>query len=481
MQVRVLIAIRDSVTRRMIEKKLKDKDVFIQTLKQSDLKWARIVQTTCDIIIASRSLIPRLIRDDTEDIPNLPQNPAFIIISERDDVRTFAEFRAAGALAVFHAHLPSEILEESLISVIEQRREYLAKLIQARRISSVPSLDDFISASTAMSTFMDTVFKITKYETTILILGETGVGKERLARAIHADGPRAGKPFISVNCAALPENLIESELFGHEVGAFTGATRARRGAFEIAHRGTIFLDEIGEMPLNMQAKLLHVLQDYQIRPVGGEHQIPVDVRIMAATNRDLQRDVEEKRFRQDLFYRLNVLSLVIPPLRERKEDIPLLAQSYVAEISSKIGKNIETIHRDALDALIRYPWPVNVRELINIIERAILLSDGKIITISDLPIDTFGNDVKARADLLRTNSSLHDMPVVDEWLSKSLKEFRTTYMAQLEKAYLTGLLEKTQGRIGETARRAEIEPRSLHGKMKKYGLRKEDFKENQLK
>lgn len=481
MQVRVLIAIRDSVTRRMIEKKLKDKDVFIQTLKQSDLKWARIVQTTCDIIIASRSLIPRLIRDDTEDIPNLPQNPAFIIISERDDVRTFAEFRAAGALAVFHAHLPSEILEESLISVIEQRREYLAKLIQARRISSVPSLDDFISASTAMSTFMDTVFKITKYETTILILGETGVGKERLARAIHADGPRAGKPFISVNCAALPENLIESELFGHEVGAFTGATRARRGAFEIAHRGTIFLDEIGEMPLNMQAKLLHVLQDYQIRPVGGEHQIPVDVRIMAATNRDLQRDVEEKRFRQDLFYRLNVLSLVIPPLRERKEDIPLLAQSYVAEISSKIGKNIETIHRDALDALIRYPWPGNVRELINIIERAILLSDGKIITISDLPIDTFGNDVKARADLLRTNSSLHDMPVVDEWLSKSLKEFRTTYMAQLEKAYLTGLLEKTQGRIGETARRAEIEPRSLHGKMKKYGLRKEDFKENQLK
>jgi len=480
-QVRVLIAIRDSVTRRMIEKKLKDKDVFIQTLKQSDLKWARIVQTTCDIIIASRSLIPRLIRDDTEDIPNLPQNPAFIIISERDDVRTFAEFRAAGALAVFHAHLPSEILEESLISVIEQRREYLAKLIQARRISSVPSLDDFISASTAMSTFMDTVFKITKYETTILILGETGVGKERLARAIHADGPRAGKPFISVNCAALPENLIESELFGHEVGAFTGATRARRGAFEIAHRGTIFLDEIGEMPLNMQAKLLHVLQDYQIRPVGGEHQIPVDVRIMAATNRDLQRDVEEKRFRQDLFYRLNVLSLVIPPLRERKEDIPLLAQSYVAEISSKIGKNIETIHRDALDALIRYPWPGNVRELINIIERAILLSDGKIITISDLPIDTFGNDVKARADLLRTNSSLHDMPVVDEWLSKSLKEFRTTYMAQLEKAYLTGLLEKTQGRIGETARRAEIEPRSLHGKMKKYGLRKEDFKENQLK
>ena len=481
MQVRILIAIHDPTTRRIIERILRDQDVVQQSLKQSDLKWSRILQITCDIIIASQSLIPRLLGDNTEDIPDLPHNPVMIIISDRDDVKMFAKLRAAGALAVFHAHLPPEILEESLGTVIEQRREYLSRLIQARRISSAPSLDNFVSSSSAMSNFMKTVLKVTTTDTTLLILGETGVGKERLARAIHAAGKRAGKPFISVNCAALPETLIESELFGHEIGAFTGATRARRGAFEIAHRGTIFLDEIGEMPLNLQAKLLHVLQDFQIKPVGGEHQIPIDVRVMAATNRDLRIEVEEKRFRQDLFYRLNILTLTIPPLRERKEDIPLLAQSYVTEISTKIGKNIRLISQDALDALIRYQWPGNVRELINVMERSVLLCDGKTIMIHDLPVELSSQRIKDRGTQEPITASLHTMPLDTEWLSKSLKEFRTVNLARLEREYLAALLEQTRGRIDETARRAGIEPRSLHGKMKKYGLRKENFKRSREK
>jgi two-component system response regulator AtoC len=352
----------------------------------------------------------------------------------------------------------------------------LTRIIQARRTTTTPALEDFVSSSPAMAAFMRTVLKVVATDTTLLILGETGVGKERLARAIHSAGSRGGGPFISVNCAALPESLVESELFGHEEGAFTGATRSRRGAFELAHRGTIFLDEIGEMPQQLQVKLLHVLEDYEVRPVGGEHTIPVDVRIMAATNRHLNKDVEEKRFREDLFYRLNVMTLEIPPLRARSEDIPVLARSYVGEISTRIGKDVSTLSEGAVTALVQYSWPGNVRELINIIERAVLLCDGTVITEGDLPLEVSGMGIKHPARSPMFPGTLAAPQLHEDWLAKPLREFRAMMVDEAEKAYLAGLLRQTHGRIGETAERAGIEPRSLHGKMKKYGLRKEDFK-----
>ena len=270
--------------------------------------------------------------------------------------------------------------------------------------------------------------------------------------------------------------MIESELFGHEEGAFTGATRSRRGCFEMAHRGTLFLDEIAEMPLNLQVKLLHVLQDLEIRPVGSEHTIQVDVRVMAATNRDILAEVTEKRFRRDLYYRVSVVKLELPPLRERVDDIPALVESFTDDLSKRLGQKIRNVSRKAMKALCAYSWPGNVRELINVIERAILLCEGHEITLKDLPEEISGTPVGQLPAAVRIGKT-DDQAALEEWLSKPLKEVREWAIEQSERAYLAGLLMQTGGRIAETARRAGIEPRSLYDKMKRYDLRKEEFKE----
>jgi transcriptional regulator with PAS, ATPase and Fis domain len=211
------------------------------------------------------------------------------------------------------------------------------------------------------------------------------VGKERLARAIHAESRRSKGPFVAVNCAALSESLLESEPFGHEEGAFTGATRSHRGCFEIAHKGVIFLDEIGELPNHLQVKLLRALQDREITRVGSEQSFQVDVRMMAATNRDPREEVKTKRLREDLYYRLNVVTLTIPPLRQRSEDIPDIVASYLPWLRPRVGRDVTSIAPEALEALAHYSWPGNVRELINVIERAMLLCEGEQIRLADLP------------------------------------------------------------------------------------------------
>ena len=237
-----------------------------------------------------------------------------------------------------------------------------------------------------MKDFVDLVKRVAESDTSLLICGETGVGKERLARAIHNQTERREGPFVSVNCGALPENLLESELFGHEAGAFTGATKQRKGRFEQASGGTILLDEIGEMPAHLQVNLLTVLQRREVTRLGGKTPISVDVRIIAATNRDLREDVKAGRFREDLFYRLNVVYLEIPPLRERPEDLPDLIGRFMRHFRRSLGrKNLMEITEEAMQVLLHHSWPGNVRELINVLERATLLARGDKITTQDLP------------------------------------------------------------------------------------------------
>jgi DNA-binding NtrC family response regulator len=301
------------------------------------------------------------------------------------------------------------------------------------------------------------------------------VGKERLARAVHAASRRADGPFISVNCGAIPENLLESHLFGHEKGSFTGAARAQRGCFELAHGGTLFLDEICEMPFHLQVKLLHVLQDFEVRPIGSEKAIAVNVRVVAATNRDIEKEVEEQRFRRDLYYRLSVVSVTVPPLRERREDIPTLAESFVEDLSARVGRKVRRISEQAMRSLCDYAWPGNVRELVNVLERAVLLCDGNEIAPRDLPEDVRAGGATRPAGEDAAREPLAAM--ADAWLDKPLRDGREAAAGEFEKAYLARLLSRTQGRIAETAQRAGIEPRSLFTKMKRHGLRKEDFKE----
>jgi transcriptional regulator with PAS, ATPase and Fis domain len=326
-----------------------------------------------------------------------------------------------------------------------------------------------------MQAFMSVVQRVAKSNTSLLILGETGVGKERLARAIHAESLRSEGPFTAVNCGALPDSLLESELFGHEEGAFTGAVRSRRGWFELSHGGTVFLDEIGEMPLHLQVKLLRVLQEKEIQRIGSEKTVPIDVRIMAATNRNLEEEVGKKRFRRDLYYRLGVVTLTLPPLRERKEDITSLVEGFIDYFSSTIGRDLDGIEEDALGALHKYPWPGNVRELANVIERAVLLSNDLRISLRDFPATISGAAPHFSGESPRgkgedSNAERKAM------LKKPLKEYREEILEKYETAYLKAMLESTKGRIGRAAKLAGITPRSLFDKMKKYGLKKENFK-----
>jgi len=236
--------------------------------------------------------------------------------------------------------------------------------------------DGIVGSSAALCAVLDQVRMVAPTDATVLIGGETGTGKELIAQAIHLHSGRRNRPFVKVNCAAIPTELLESELFGHERGAFTGALAQRIGRFEAAHGGTLFLDEIGEIPLHLQAKLLRAVQDQEFDRVGGTRTIRVDVRIVAATNRDLKSMVEENRFRADLYYRLAVFPLTVPPLRERREDIPLLARYFVQKHGTRMGRNIERISQYSLEALTNYDWPGNIRELQNLIERSVVLSNG---------------------------------------------------------------------------------------------------------
>jgi two-component system response regulator AtoC len=308
-----------------------------------------------------------------------------------------------------------------------------------------------IAASKPMIELLELLERTAAYKTTALLTGESGTGKEVLARAIHAQSPRRAEAFVAVNCGAIPDNLLESELFGHAKGAFTGAGRARRGLFVEASGGSIFLDEIGELPLPLQVKLLRVLQEEEVRPVGQSKPQQVDVRVIAATSRDLERDIGEGRFREDLYYRLNVMHMQVPALRERREDIPLLTDHFLEHFRRSLGKPVRTISDDALERLTSYAWPGNVRELENVIERAVILADTDRITAQELP-DSIVSAVSADGG---------------SKASFSLKRAKRTVEADT----IRRALNATNGNRTHAAKLLEISHRALLYKIKEFGLR----------
>jgi len=310
-----------------------------------------------------------------------------------------------------------------------------------------------IARSASMQEIFKRIRKIADYKTTVLIQGESGTGKELVARALHDCSTRANKPFVAVNCGAIPENLLESELFGHVKGAFTDASRDKKGLFAEADGGTLFLDEIGELPLNLQVKLLRALQEEEIRRVGDTHSIRVDVRVVAATVRDLAADAKESRFREDLFYRLNVLPIVVPPLRERSEDVPPLVEHFLARNNARLGLRIEGIAPEAMKLLLDYPWPGNVRELENTIEHAMVLAEGQLIEMDSLP-------AKIRESKDRIRLTL---------LSGELSIKKTTRI--IEEELIRRALKHTGGNRTNAAKILEISHRALLYKIKEYGVR----------
>jgi DNA-binding NtrC family response regulator len=310
--------------------------------------------------------------------------------------------------------------------------------------------------------------RVANTPTTVLITGESGTGKELVARALHENSERSERPFIKVNCAAIPRDLMESELFGYERGAFTGAVSSKPGRFELASGGTLFLDEIGSIPVEMQVKLLRALQESEFERVGGIKTIRVDVRLVAATNSDLKREIAAGAFREDLYYRLNVVPIRLPPLRERAEDIPLLVRHFIAKFNARLKKQIGGIEADAAAFLSSYPWPGNIRELENVVERAVLFCDAAKLRVMDLPPDVREGTVTA--------PSTGSLPPAagEAATADGLKEQVKAAMSRLERELIVKALHQTNGNVTHAARLLKISRKGLQLKMKELGLRERD-------
>jgi DNA-binding NtrC family response regulator len=315
------------------------------------------------------------------------------------------------------------------------------------------TLRNVLARSAAMREVFDILRSVADLETTLLIHGETGVGKELLARSVHYSGARREKPFVAVNCAAIPAELFESELFGFRKGAFTGAAETRRGLLASASGGTVLLDEIGEMPLALQTKLLRVLEDKRVIAVGSDRAVEIDVRFIATTNKDLRAEAERGAFRPDLFYRLSVMPIRVPPLREREGDVPLLARHFLETSAARTKKPVRDIAPDAMQALCRYRWPGNIRELENVIERAVIVARGDVIA----DVDRFLGPATGR-------------PGVD--LSLPFREAKARVLEEFERAYISGVLEASGGKLTAAARCADMDPKNFSEKLLRYGLRR---------
>jgi DNA-binding NtrC family response regulator len=315
------------------------------------------------------------------------------------------------------------------------------------------TLTNIVARSAVMHEVFDLVSSVAGLDTTVLIHGETGVGKELLARSIHFSGARRDRPFVAVNCAAIPEELFESELFGFRRGAFTGASETRRGLFQMANGGTLLLDEVGEMPLALQSKLLRAIEQKRVTPIGSDRVIEIDVRFIATTNKDLQAEVERGAFRRDLFYRLSVMPVSVPPLRERAGDIPLLAAHFLETSARRSKKAVRAIEPAAMQALCRYAWPGNVRELENVIERAVIVTKGD--TIADVERFLTGEATRPRVDL-----------------SLPFRDAKARVVDEFERAYIAGILEKEGGKLTAAAKHADMDPKNFHEKLVRHGLRR---------
>jgi DNA-binding NtrC family response regulator len=342
-------------------------------------------------------------------------------------------------------------LEEIKLTIhraLEQNRLLQENLLYRQELISKYKLENIVGRSPQMLQVYKTIARVAESRSTVLLVGESGTGKELVARAIHFSSLRVAKPFVAVDCGSLAETLLESELFGHVRGAFTGAITSKKGLFEEADGGTCFLDEVGDISLAMQAKLLRVLQEHEIKRVGGTETIKIDVRIVAATNKNLEEMVAERKFREDLFYRLNVVSLHLPPLRDRGEDIPLLADHFLRKYAAENKKPVSRISQEALDHLLLYRWPGNVRELENVIERAVTLSHSSIILSEDLPRRLRVEPVEAPTRFLPSHIPL----------------------SELEKLYIQKVLEETGGNKKKAAEVLGIDRRTLYRMAARYGL-----------
>ena len=392
-----------------------------------------------DVLTASKA------RDQTSEV---------VLITAHSTIENAIEAMRAGAYD-FVTKPPDAAELVALVAKAFEKHALNSENVRLRALVQTRHGSDFVVRSHAMKAVMDVVDRVGTSRSTVLITGESGTGKERVARAIHNVSERASGPFLVVNCGALPESLMESELFGHEKGAFTGATNSHVGLFRQAEGGSLLLDEVGELPPPLQVKLLRVLQEHKVRPVGGTRETLVDVRVLAATNRDIESDIAAGKFRQDLYYRLNVIRLQIPPLRERREDVASLVEHFVQRFSAEAGKVVTGLTPDAVRALNQYAFPGNVRELENVIERAVVLCRSRLIGLGDLPSELSGLAGAPATNLDEVPSEGCDLEAI---------------LGEVERRLLVSALDRTGGVRKHAADLLGITFRSMRYRLKKHGF-----------
>ncbi len=420
----------------------------VTTASSGEEALVRLRDEGCDLLLTDLAMPGmdgvELLRRVQEIAPDVPS----IVITAYGSKETAIEAMRHGA--VNYLEKPFDI-EEMRLHVRRALRHRELRDENRRLRARIAAEREIIGHSQAIARVREMVTRIAPTDSTVLVTGESGTGKEVIARAIHAASPRRDAPFVGINCAAIPSELLESELFGHVRGAFTGADRARSGLLEAARGGTLFLDEIGDMPPEMQAKLLRVLQERKVRRVGGDQEIPVDVRVIAATHRDLPTLVREGRFREDLYYRIHVIRIDVPPLRERREDLPEFVRHFLRRHAERMGRRIERIEPSFLEALARHDWPGNVRELENVIERAVALAPGDALVPETLP-----------PEIIEGSAGQRELPPGSFDLERHLEEERRRYMEAALRA-CGGVQTRAAERLGMTFR-------SFRYFAKKYGL-----------
>jgi DNA-binding NtrC family response regulator len=407
-----------------------------------------------DLVIADLRMTPVSGLDVLRAVKQTTPDLEVILMTGYGTVETAVEAMKLGAFDFITKPFQHEEILLRVRNALEKRRLAREFNLLRSEVVSAFGLKGIIGNSAAMRELLNVLPRVAQTDSTVLLTGESGTGKELVARAINAASRRANRPFVSVSCAALPEPLLENELFGHVRGAFTGAQAARRGLMEEAHTGTFFLDEIGEAPISIQTKLLRVLEERSLRRLGDNRSVPIDVRIIAATNRDLESAVQEKRFREDLLYRLNVIRLHLPPLRERLDDVPLLARHFLALHCERLDRRLDGFAPEVQTTLQRYSYPGNVRELINIIERAVALAPGPRIELSDLP------------DVLHRPAPKHNPAADTPPPARSVPEPASGN----EQERVLGALRDTNWNVSRAAARLGISRNTIRYRMEKYGL-----------
>ena len=452
-----ILVVDDELNMRLVLKALLNKEGYdvvtasdgleaLKILKGSDLK---VIVTDLKMPkLDGMGLLERVVRD-------YPATPV-IIITAHGTIATAVDALKKGAFDYITKPFERDELKNIIHKAIKTRR-----LNEEELFVSPDEIDrqGIVGSSEPMVKIYDAINKVAPTSTSVLITGETGTGKELIAYAIHRNSPRRNNPFVKINCAAIAENLLESELFGYERGAFTGAVSTKQGRFELADKGTLFLDEVGDIPRDMQVKLLRVIQDHEFERVGGLRTIKVDVRLIAATNRNLQQDVKEGRFREDLYYRLNVFPTHLPPLRERREDILSLTEYFIEKFNRKLDRSVKHMDSQVKDVLIKYAWPGNIRELENFMERIVLMASGDTITFEDIP-----KEWKSAAEVLSIAQ-----PVGQK---KPFKDFVKGHMEEVERQSIIQCLEGCGGNVTKAAQRLGLSRKGLQLKMIKYNLRK---------